>query len=119
GGQVSLTGRREEDDVVIEVRDTGVGIDPALLPKIFDLFTQGERSLARSQGGLGLGLTLVKHLVELHDGAIAAASAGHGKGSVFTVRLPATQPGADGALRGNHRPQASEARPLRLLVVDD
>jgi signal transduction histidine kinase/ActR/RegA family two-component response regulator len=70
------------------VRDTGIGIDPAILPKVFDLFSQAQQGLDRSRGGLGLGLALVKHLIELHDGSVDVSSAGAGKGSVFTVRLP-------------------------------
>jgi signal transduction histidine kinase len=75
-------------EVVVRVGDTGAGIPGDLLPYVFDLFTQGERPLARSQGGLGIGLTLVKSLVELHGGTIAAHSAGPGRGSEFVVRLP-------------------------------
>jgi two-component system CheB/CheR fusion protein len=89
GGTIWLTAERERDRVVIRVRDTGVGIAPELLPRVFDLFTQGERSLDRSQGGLGLGLTLVKRLVEMHGGSAEVHSNGPGKGSEFIVRLPA------------------------------
>ena len=70
------------------MRDTGVGIAPELLPHVFDLFTQADRSLDRSQGGLGIGLALVQRLVEMHGGTVAAHSAGLGQGSEFTVRLP-------------------------------
>ncbi|HVJ79734.1 MAG TPA: PAS domain S-box protein, partial [Planctomycetia bacterium] len=88
GGRIELVVGREEDDAFIRVRDNGSGMKPELIPKVFDLFTQGERTLDRSQGGLGLGLTLVKRLVEMHGGRVAAASEGPGKGSEFTVRLP-------------------------------
>jgi signal transduction histidine kinase len=70
------------------VQDTGIGIEPELLPRVFEAFTQADRSLARSQGGLGLGLALVKGLVELHDGQVQAASAGVGQGAEVSVRLP-------------------------------
>jgi signal transduction histidine kinase len=70
------------------VQDNGIGIGPELLPAVFDLFTQGQRTPDRAQGGLGLGLALVKKLVELHDGAVEAHSGGVGQGSTFTVRLP-------------------------------
>ena len=77
----------EDDECVLRVRDTGVGIAPALLPKIFDLFTQAERSLDRSQGGLGIGLALVQRLTELHGGRVEVHSS-VGQGSEFVVRLP-------------------------------
>src|SRR5262249_18410610 len=91
GGRVTVrlgadAGRRQ---AVLSVRDTGVGIAADLLPRLFDAFAQADRSLDRSQGGLGLGLTLVKGLVELHGGEVHAASAGPGHGAEFTVRLPA------------------------------
>jgi signal transduction histidine kinase len=88
GGRISLTAGREGDDAVLRVRDTGVGIAPDLLARVFDLFTQAERSLDRSQGGLGVGLTLVRRLVEMHGGKVRASSAGPGTGSEFEVRLP-------------------------------
>ncbi|MBA3538492.1 MAG: response regulator [Deltaproteobacteria bacterium] len=88
GGRIWVSAQRAEDDVLIEVRDDGMGIDPALLPRIFDLFVQGYQSSERAVGGLGLGLTLVRTLVELHGGLVSARSAGAGSGSTFTVRLP-------------------------------
>ncbi|MBI2204651.1 MAG: response regulator [Candidatus Rokubacteria bacterium] len=88
GGAVAMTVRRDGDDAMIQVSDTGVGISPTLLPRIFDLFVQGDRTPDRNKGGLGIGLTLVKRLVEMHGGSISATSAGPGPGSVFTVRLP-------------------------------
>ena len=97
GGHIWLTVKQEENEVevVLRVRDTGVGIAPELLPSIFDLFTQATRTLDRSQGGLGIGLSLVQKLVELHGGNVVAHSAGLGQGSEFVVRLPALS--ADGA----------------------
>src|SRR5690349_953454 len=89
-GQIFVTVAAEGDQAVLRVRDQGVGIEPELLPRIFDLFVQGERALARSQGGLGIGLALVKRLVELHGGTVIASSEGRGKGSEFVIRIPMT-----------------------------
>jgi len=89
GGRVGLTVWREGTDALVAVRDTGRGIPAEMLPRIFEMFTQLEQSLERSQGGLGVGLSLVKHLVELHGGAVSARSEGEGRGSEFIVRLPA------------------------------
>jgi PAS domain S-box-containing protein len=88
GGEVLLSVRREAQHAVIQVRDTGIGIDPPMLPQIFDLFRQVERDDPRVRGGMGIGLALVKRLVELHDGTIEVHSEGRGKGTTFTVRLP-------------------------------
>ncbi len=88
GGQLRLAVAREGDRVVLRVRDNGVGIPCELLPRVFDLFAQADQSLDRSQGGLGLGLTLVRSLVELHGGTVEARSEGPGQGSEFIVRLP-------------------------------
>jgi signal transduction histidine kinase len=88
GGTLWLTLERSGQEAVIRVRDTGVGIPEKLLPRLFDLFVQSEQSLDRAQGGLGIGLTLVKKLTEMHGGSITAASSGPGLGSEFTVRLP-------------------------------
>jgi CheY-like chemotaxis protein len=99
------------------VTDTGIGITPDLLPRIFDLFIQGERSLDRSQGGLGVGLTLVRRLVELHGGRVAVHSAGRGAGSEFVVRLPRiASPRAAGPPAAAIRPPATARR---VLVVED
>ncbi len=87
GGHIWLSLQQEGNEAVLHVRDSGVGIAPDLMPRIFDLFTQAERSLARSQGGLGIGLCLVQRLVEMHGGKVAAYSA-LGQGSEFVVRLP-------------------------------
>src|SRR6185295_19360814 len=87
GGQLCLTVKQEADECVLRVRDTGVGIAPELLPHIFDLFTQAERTLDRSQGGLGIGLALVMRLTELHGGKVEVSSV-LGEGSEFVMRLP-------------------------------
>jgi signal transduction histidine kinase len=86
---VQLSTSREGDRIVIRVRDNGIGIAPEKLPRIFDLFFQGKRTVAHAGGGLGIGLALVKRLVELHGGSVAAYSDGLGCGSEFMVRLPA------------------------------
>jgi signal transduction histidine kinase len=88
-GQIVLTAVREGAEAVIRVRDSGIGINPDLLPRIFDLFTQADQSLDRSRGGLGIGLTMVRQLVQMHGGQVEARSEGLGKGSEFIVRLPA------------------------------
>ena len=118
GGQVHLSAERQGSDAVITARDNGAGIPAEMLPRIFDMFTQVDRSLERSQGGLGVGLTLVKRLVEMHGGSITAQSDGRNRGSEFTVRLPV----ALGVCRAaeNRLPQpATPASTLRILVVDD
>ncbi len=88
GGRIEVTAWSEVGEAVVRIRDNGIGIPPELLPRIFDLFIQGEQSLDRSGGGLGIGLTLVHRLVEMHGGQVAAQSGGEGQGSEFTVRLP-------------------------------
>jgi CheY-like chemotaxis protein len=100
------------------VRDTGAGISPEMLSSIFDMFTQGEQSQARSLGGLGIGLTLVKRLVELHGGLVTAHSGGPGQGSSFVIRLPVITQPAD-APHPAHEPARGLASSLRILVVDD
>lgn len=92
GGSVTLCTEQVGAQAVVRVRDTGVGIPPEVLPRVFDLFTQVDRTLNRSQGGLGIGLALVRRLVELHDGSVEARSEGTGKGAEFAVRLPLGQP---------------------------
>jgi CheY-like chemotaxis protein len=119
GGHIWVAARQQGDDVEITVRDTGVGIPADALPWIFDMFAQVDESLERSQSGLGIGLTLVKRLVEMHGGTVEARSEGSGQGAVFTVRLPrATEPA--------RRPQPIEIEPRlpysvarRILVADD
>lgn len=95
GGRISVTLQADAAEVVLSVADTGLGISPRLLPHIFDLYTQADRTLSRSEGGLGIGLTLVRRLAELHGGTVAAASAGEGCGSTFTVRLNRIPPASD------------------------
>ena len=123
GGQIWLEAAREGSEAVIRVRDTGVGIAPDLLPQIFELFTQADHSLARSQGGLGIGLTMVRSLVEMHGGSVEAHSAGVNQGSEFTIRLPALDDagGAGETLQTEPRfgVMTGKNQPRRVLVVDD
>jgi len=114
GGHVEVSGLREGDSVVLRVKDDGCGIAGEILPRVFDLFVQG----ARSSGGLGVGLTLVRTLAEMHGGSVEAHSDGPGHGSEFVIRLPV------GAVRETHEDVAAgegrwNTRPLRILVVDD
>jgi PAS domain S-box-containing protein len=120
-GQIQLTLERSGDETMLSVKDPGIGIVPEFLPHIFDLFIQGDRSLARSQGGLGIGLTLVKRLVEMHGGVISAESAGAGKGSTFTVRLPLLEAakGYRDIGAGGFEARVTDALRKRVLVVDD
>jgi signal transduction histidine kinase len=97
GGHISLSARRDGPDLQIEVSDDGIGIAQDMIPKVFGLFTQVDATLDRAQGGLGIGLTLVRTLVEMHGGTVTAASRGKGQGSTFTVRLPIGHPAEDGA----------------------
>ena len=126
GGEIALSAERDGREVLIRVRDNGTGIAPELLPHIFDMFTQADQTLSRSRGGLGIGLTLVRSLVEMHHGRVAAHSRGPGLGSEFTVRLPVsaeapTEPTADGPTAVEA--PAVEAIPQfprrRILVVND
>jgi two-component system CheB/CheR fusion protein len=117
-GIIELSAEREGQRVAIRVRDNGIGIAPELLPRVFDFFVQGQRSLARSQGGLGIGLTLVRRLVEMHGGEVRADSPGPGMGSVFTVWLPVVE-GADGVSEDAVHPHEAREGCLRVLVVDD
>src|SRR5262249_22807070 len=118
GGCIWLTAVRRDGEVQVTVRDTGVGIPSAALPYVFEMFMQVDRSLERSQGGLGIGLTLVKLLVELHGGVIEASSEGVGKGSAFTVRLPLAAAAAATAEHPAPRIVPLE-RPRRIVVADD
>jgi PAS domain S-box-containing protein len=116
GGAVHVSVRAADEHALLSVRDTGVGIAPELLPRVFELFVQGERALDRTQGGLGIGLTLVRRLVELHGGTVEAMSAGRGRGTTFTVRLPlASAP----APRPSSPPSPATASRRRVLVVED
>jgi DNA-binding response OmpR family regulator len=118
GGGITLAVQRQGSDAVVSVRDTGVGIPAHMLPKVFEMFTQVDRSLERSQGGLGIGLTLVKRLVEMHGGTVAAKSEGHGRGSEFVVRLPVVLSLVGHEPSGEAEPVRTTAR-RRILVVDD
>ncbi|MFK3740649.1 response regulator [Massilia sp. TN1-12] len=117
GGNIEITVALDGDEVVLRVRDSGVGIAPDLLPHVFDIFVQGAISIDRSQGGLGIGLSLVRRLVELHGGSVSASSAGTSSGSTFEIRLPRTEAaaGTDGpALHG-----AGEADKPTILLIED
>jgi CheY-like chemotaxis protein len=117
GGRIDVTGEVDGGEVVVRVSDNGIGIAPELLPRVFDLFVQGPQALDRSRGGLGLGLTLVKRLAELHGGSVSASSAGEGQGSEFVVRLPAlAEPLPAGPLQV--QPPAIPNR-RRVLIVED
>jgi two-component system, sensor histidine kinase len=118
GGSIRIRLACEGGDAVLRIEDTGYGIAPELLPRIFDLFVQGERTLDRAQGGLGIGLTLVRRLVALHGGTVSAFSEGPGRGSVFTVRLPRI---ACPASTSPSRTQSDSARPFRsrVLIIED
>jgi signal transduction histidine kinase/ActR/RegA family two-component response regulator len=120
GGQIWLAAEPADGQVVIRVRDTGVGIAPEVLPHIFDLFTQADHSLDRSRGGLGIGLSLVRSLVEMHGGRVEAFSDGPGQGSEFTLRLPVLTPG-NAAQEVYDGPEIAAAGSVsrRVLVVDD
>lgn len=120
GGHIWVRAEREDGHAVISVRDTGMGIPGDMLPRVFDMFTQVDRSLERSQGGLGIGLTLVKQLVELHGGTVSAESAGPGKGSEFVLRLPVVAESVKTLRQSTQSAElASNGRSLRILVVDD
>jgi two-component system CheB/CheR fusion protein len=119
GGSITVTASREGDTASMVVEDTGVGMAPELVASVFDLFVQGQRSLARAEGGLGIGLTLVRRLVEMHGGSVEAKSAGAGRGSRFTVHLPgARRPDAPGK---NQRIPVVTATSSgrRVLLVED
>ena len=117
-GLIRISGRDEGGYAVLQVCDNGVGITPDLLPRIFDLFVQGTRSIDRAEGGLGIGLALVREIVGLHGGSVSAASAGPQRGSEFTVRLPLVR-APDAGPRMNAAQTEAAARKRRILVVDD
>jgi PAS domain S-box-containing protein len=120
GGRIEVTAAREGEEVVLRVRDDGNGIDPALLPHVFEMFVQGARGSDRADGGLGLGLALVQTLTQLHGGQASAHSDGVGRGSEFTVRLPASlRPGQSVTPPRTTMPRLGAARGHRVLVVDD
>ena len=118
-GRIELRLEHEGTHAAIAVRDEGAGIPPELLPRVFELFVQGEHTLARSQGGLGIGLTLVRRVIEMHNGTVSASSGGRGQGSEFVIRLPVLPdsegPGSRAGSPGDERLRG----PRRVLVVDD
>jgi CheY-like chemotaxis protein/two-component sensor histidine kinase len=120
-GHIRIEGSRVDGEIVVRLLDSGEGIAPDLLPRVFDLFAQGGRTIDRSQGGLGIGLAIVKSLVHLHGGTVSAHSEGAGRGSEFCVRLPA--PSDDEAPCSSGPPRPSTASPpvkrRKVLVVDD
>jgi PAS domain S-box-containing protein len=119
GGQISLTAKRDGNQAVLTLRDNGIGIAPEMLAQIFELFVQADHSPTRSQGGLGIGLTLVKNLVAMHGGTVSAHSEGLGKGSEFAVRLPLAATTVKRAENsGIQNPETATAG-FRLLIVDD
>jgi signal transduction histidine kinase len=120
GGRIALEVAQDGDEAIFRVRDNGIGIAPEIIASVFDLFTQIDRSLDRSQGGLGVGLTLVRQLVELHGGSVAAHSEGPNRGSEFVVRLPALpeEPPLDGAA-DSRLAEPGNRTPRRLLIVED
>jgi CheY-like chemotaxis protein/anti-sigma regulatory factor (Ser/Thr protein kinase) len=114
-GRIRVETRAEASSVVIEVSDTGTGVSPELLPGIFDLFVQGDRTLDRAEGGLGVGLSVVKRLIEMHEGSVGVSSAGLGHGATFEIRLPRIAAPA----RAGEDAQGVESSPRRILIVDD
>jgi PAS domain S-box-containing protein len=115
GGEISVRTSSDDENVFIEIADNGTGIPPELLSRVFDLFVQSERTLDRSQGGLGIGLAVVRRLVEMHDGEVTAHSSGPGLGSTFRIRLPRIARPAS----TSDMPLAIKRDPKRVLVVDD
>ena len=130
-GKVRVRAWREEGEVVVEVSDTGIGIDPEVLPRIFDAFNQGQRNITRRFGGLGLGLAISERIVALHGGRIGAASKGRGEGATFTVWMPAGKPAVPPSFPWDIAPEprparaaiagaiVGEYRPLHILLVED
>ena len=121
-GRIWLTARREGDEAVMRVRDDGIGIAPDMLPHVFELFVQADHSSTKAQGGLGIGLTLVKNLVEMHNGTVEAHSAGLGAGCEFVIRLPLTPQEQRQRIEeviGEAPQEPARSSGHRLLVVDD
>jgi CheY-like chemotaxis protein len=119
GGHINLQLTSEGQHAHVRVRDDGIGIPADLLPHVFDLFTQAERGAARSEGGLGIGLTLVRKLVELHHGDVHGFSEGPGQGSEFVIQLPLASPAESGATEGRNVSDEHHRDARRILVVDD
>ena len=121
-GVIRLSARRQGPEIVLSVQDEGIGIAPQMLPCIFDAFTQGNSEVDRSQGGLGIGLALVRSLVEMHGGTVSAESAGLGKGAEFIVRLPLAEEQKEiqpQAASADRQASIANARCRRILIVDD
>lgn len=119
GGQIDIRAHQQDDRIFLHVKDSGVGIAPEMLPRVFEMFTQADHSLARTQGGLGIGLTLVRNLVGLHGGDISGHSAGLGKGSEFIVRLPALAQEPVIKAPPPHEFEKINGATYRIVVVDD
>ncbi|MDB6151662.1 MAG: Histidine kinase [Chthoniobacteraceae bacterium] len=120
GGRIELSARLEAETIVILVRDNGMGVAPEKIASLFELFAQGERDMARSEGGLGIGLAIVKRLTEMHGGSITASSQGPGHGSQFTIRLPAAKPApSPHPSPANQIEARSSAASTRILIVED
>jgi CheY-like chemotaxis protein/anti-sigma regulatory factor (Ser/Thr protein kinase) len=122
GGRIDLTASLDGTDVLIMVADNGIGIARELVPKVFDLFVQADQSLSRSRGGLGIGLTVVRSLVELHEGSVSVRSEGLGMGSEFTIRVPRAEPASmicSHETGKTAQEQKMEIPRRRILVVDD
>jgi len=119
GGTISILAQDEGNEVVVRIKDSGIGIAADILPGIFDLFTQADRSLDRAQGGLGIGLSLAKSLVELHGGSVDVYSEGSGKGSEFVVRLPVLSTSVEFAMSPLIENITNDSKSIRVLVVDD
>jgi signal transduction histidine kinase/ActR/RegA family two-component response regulator len=119
GGTIVVEAGQDGNEIVLSVQDTGIGISAELLPHVFDLFTQERQAADRARGGLGIGLTIVHNLVELHGGTVRAESGGHGRGSRFTVRLPATAEEPSAIQRPPAATAALAGAPRQILIVDD
>jgi signal transduction histidine kinase/ActR/RegA family two-component response regulator len=119
GGKILLTAARQNNQIIIKITDTGIGISPDLLPQVFDPFIQGQRSKDRAQGGLGLGLTVVRNIVESHGGTVQAFSAGRGEGSEFVLHLPVLDEPVPSPSEAKKTKSLPSVTGLRILVVDD
>jgi CheY-like chemotaxis protein len=119
GGRLMVKAERDGADAVVRIEDNGIGITADMLPHVFDLFSQGQVSIERAQGGLGIGLTLVRMLLELHGGSVAAESPGTGQGSTFIVRLPLAEVAVPARAASTGKIKEGQHRLLRVLIVDD
>ena len=117
GGRIDLSATRRDGHAMVSVRDNGVGIAGDVLPRVFDLFAQADHTLDRAEGGLGVGLTIARRLVELHDGRIEAQSEGPGRGATFTIRLPALPP--QQATEENQERPVVRSAPASVMIVED